>query len=209
MDKSSYSDGFQRFENSSGIGLVTWVKIPLANSAKSAGEQKAFEKQAVLEFIQSHLGEHFQLKSDDFGKPWPLDGKGNISISHSAHHIAIAFHPNSTQGIDIETHRPQLQKVAGRILHASELEKLETALDKQFLLQLFWGAKEAMYKAYGKKQLIFSSQLIVDTLPNEPGTFSGRILLPSQVWKVELQLIQPDTETFLVFVKDVKISERA
>lgn len=207
MDKSSYSDGFQQFENSSGSGLVAWVKIPLANSVKSAGAQKTFEKQAVLELIQSHLGQQFQLKSDDFGKPWPLDGNGNISISHSTHHIAFAFHPLSTQGIDIETHRPQLQKVARRVLHSSELEKLETAIDKQFLLQVFWGAKEAMYKAYGKKQLIFSSQLIVDTLPNETGGFSGRIVLPTQVWKVELQLIQPDSETFLVFVKDVQISE--
>ncbi|MFM2285419.1 MAG: hypothetical protein RLZZ543_916 [Bacteroidota bacterium] len=209
MKKSPYSNGFQQFENSSGSGLIAWVKLPLAKRTVSAAEQKAFEKQAVLELIQAHLGEQFLLKSDDFGKPWPIDGMGNISISHSASHIAFAFHPSTTQGIDIETHRPQLQKVAERVLHTSERDKLEAAADKQFLLQVFWGAKEAMYKAYGKKQLIFSTQLIVDTLPNETGNFYGRIVLPAQLWKVELQLIQPDSETFLVFVKDVQISEPA
>ena len=209
MKKSPYSDGFQRFENPSGSGFIAWIKIPLAQSVRLAAEQKAFEKQMVLQVFQEHLGEDFQLKTDEFGKPWPLHGKGNISISHSAHHIAISYHPVTSQGIDIETHRPQLQKVAQRILHPSELAKLSAVDNSQFQLQVFWGAKEAMYKAYGKKQLIFSTQLIVDTLPNETGFFNGRILLPTQIWKIELQLIQPDSETFLVFVKDVQISEPA
>ena len=64
-----------------------------------------------------------------------------------------------------------------------------------------------MYKAYGKRQLEFASQLITLTLPTlESPLFTGQIILSDAVWNVTLRVIRPDQESFLVFVQDVDIT---
>jgi 4'-phosphopantetheinyl transferase EntD len=108
-------------------------------------------------------------------------------------------------GIDVETTRPQLAKVAHRILHQSELSILEQSIAKQRTLQLFWGGKEALYKAYGKKNLEFSTQLVLSGIEDESDSFQGEIILPDAKWECELSLIKPDEMSYLVYTNSIKI----
>ena len=57
-----------------------------------------------------------------------------------------------------------------KFLSLDELEKV-TSLEE---LTLFWCAKEALYKLYGEKELIFNEQLFVD-VKNKPNNLLGRI----------------------------------
>jgi phosphopantetheinyl transferase (holo-ACP synthase) len=108
-------------------------------------------------------------------------------------------------GIDVETTRLQLSKVADRILHQSELSILEKSKNKQRALQLFWGGKEALYKAYGKKNLEFSSQLVLSGIEDYGDSFKGEIILQDAKWECELSLIKPDEMSYLIYTNKMNI----
>ena len=207
MEKMAQQDGVFYYENADGQGIVAYENLLPRTDKIPVATQKLLDKADLNRLVKQVLGNQFEWESDEFGKPWPSDRNGHISFSHSRSHVAFSFHPKTYQGIDVEEIRPQLHLVANRILHPNELEMLHHAENKQDLLQLFWGAKEAMYKAYGKRQLEFASQLITLTLPTlESPIFTGQIILSDAVWNVTLRVIRPDQESFLVFVQDVDIT---
>jgi len=191
------------FKNLTGSGIVSWMRIEDEKSNWSQGKQ--VEKEAMELLINETMGTGFTMERDAFGKPWPANKTGFISISHSVNWVAFCFHPNQPMGIDIETTRLQLTKVAPRILHQSELSIHEKSQDKQRTLQLFWGGKEALYKAYGKKNLEFSTQLVLSGIEDDSDSFKGEILLPDAKWVSELSLIKPDEMSYLVYTNSMKI----
>lgn len=200
-------DGVFYYENADGQGIVACETLLPRTEKIPVATQKLQNKADLNRLVKQVLGNQFEWESDEYGKPWPSDRKGHISFSHSRTHVAFSFHPKTYQGIDVEEIRPQLHHVANRILHFNELEMLHQAENKQDLLQLFWGAKEAMYKAYGKRQLEFASQLLILTLPSpESSLFTGQIILNDAVWNVTLRVIRPDQNSYLVFVQEVKIT---
>jgi 4'-phosphopantetheinyl transferase EntD len=189
------------FENLAGTGIVSWMRI----EDLKANTNKEAEKDAMSLLIKETMGTNFAIENDVYGKPWPINKTGFISISHSANWVAFCFHPNQPMGIDVETTRPQLAKVAPRILHQSELSYLEKSQDKQRTLQLFWGGKEALYKAYGKKNLEFSTQLVLSEIEDESDSFNGEIILPDAKWESELSLIMPDELSYLIYTNKMNI----
>ena len=189
------------FKNLAGAGIVSWM---LMEDVK-ANTNKDVEKEAMDLLIKETMGADFAMERDVYGKPWPTNKTGFISLSHSANWVAFCFHPNQPIGIDVETTRLQLAKVAPRILHQSELSILEKSHDKQRTLQLFWGGKEALYKAYGKKNLEFSSQLVLSGIEDDSHSFKGEIILPDAKWECELSLIKPDEMSYLVYTSSMKI----
>jgi hypothetical protein len=189
------------FKNLAGTGVVSWMLI----EDVKANTNKDVEKEAMGMLIKETMGTDFAMEYDVYGKPWPTNKTGFISISHSANWVAFCFHPNQNMGIDVETTRPQLAKVAPRILHQSELSILEKSQNKQRTLQLFWGGKEALYKAYGKKNLEFSTQLMLSGIEDESDSFKGEIILPDAKWECELSLIKPDEMSFLVYTNSMNI----
>jgi hypothetical protein len=196
------------YESIDGQGIVSWMQIDLIEGDFNSTLKKEIEKEAMDTLVKEIMGSGFKMERDEFGKPWPFDRDGFISISHSANWVAFCYHPNQSVGIDVETTRLQLSKVAHRILHQSELSILEQSINKQRTLQLFWGGKEALYKAYGRKNLEFSSQLILSEISDESEKFKGEILLPDSKWEFELSLIKPDENTYLIFTNDSRISSK-
>jgi hypothetical protein len=193
------------FENVAGSGIVSWMRMEDVKSGSNLSQRKEVEKESMNLLINEAMGAGFTMKRDDFGKPWPVNKKGFISLSHSVNWVAFCFHPNQPMGIDIETTRPQLAKVAPRVFHQSELSILEKSQDKQRTLQLFWGGKEALYKAYGKKNLEFSTQLVLSEIEDDSERFKGEILLSDAKWECELSLIKPDEMSYLIFTNNVNI----
>lgn len=196
------------FENLAGAGIISWLCIKDLKTSANSAQSKEVKKEAIDQLTRETMGTGYAMEYDVFGKPWPMGRDGFISISHSSNWVAFSYHPNQAVGIDIETTRVQLAKVAPRILHQSELSILEQSINKQRTLQLFWGGKEAMYKAYGKKNLEFSSQLILSEISDESEKFKGEILLPESKWECELSLIQPDENSYLIFINNMNIIDR-
>ncbi len=193
------------FENLAGVGIVSWMRIEDVKPGANSSQSKEVQKEAMDLLIKETMGSGYAMEYDVYGKPWPVNKPGFISLSHSANWVAFCFHPNQPMGIDVETTRPQLSKVAPRILHQLELSILEKSQDKQRTLQLFWGGKEALYKAYGKKNLEFSSQLVLSGIEDECSSFRGEILLPDAKWECELSLIMPDEMSYLIYTNNMNI----
>ncbi|HRF40821.1 MAG TPA: 4'-phosphopantetheinyl transferase superfamily protein, partial [Saprospiraceae bacterium] len=70
----------------------------------------------------------------------------------------------------------KIERLAPRFLNETEMACITT--DHKLLhLHLFWGAKESLYKAYGRKELDFREHIpIAPFIPNPAGgTCSGRV----------------------------------
>lgn len=99
------------------------------------------------------------------GKPYLEQGTAAISISHSRQYVAVALHPQSV-GLDIQVETAQVERVAPKFVNATEWQWVEAAPaeQRQYLLHVLWGAKEAMFKAYGLGGVDFRAHLTVQPL---------------------------------------------
>lgn len=101
-----------------------------------------------------------QVTYDENGKPWLSVPNIHISISHTRQFIAILTSKQPC-GIDIETIHPKIQRIAHKFLQPQEHEdaEKESAINK---LYVYWCAKEAMYKVYGKKNVSLKENIFVE-----------------------------------------------
>lgn len=111
-----------------------------------------------------------EITYDNLGKPG-LDNGWFISISHSEDLVAIILNKNTHCGIDIERYSSKLEVIKHKFLNESDLKSV-TLADH---LTLYWGAKEALYKVYGKKQVLFIEHLFIEDFCADRAGFRGRI----------------------------------
>ncbi len=110
---------------------------------------------------------------DENGKPFLVDSLYDISISHSREFAAVIAAPQSV-GIDIQKIVTKIERIAHKYMRDEEMESLkpETRLEH---LHVYWGAKEALYKAYGRRQLDFKQHIFINPFDYDVtnGSFSG------------------------------------
>lgn len=111
----------------------------------------------ALKFLVKEIGQFYTYK-DEFGKPHLKDTPIGISMSHAKGFGAAAINLQGEVGIDIETERAQIHRIAHKFLHDSETTWATGNGEK---LTKIWTAKEALYKLHGRTQLIFADQLVV------------------------------------------------
>lgn len=115
------------------------------------------------------------LEKDEHGKPHIHDTPWHISMTHSKN-MTAAIGSIHTCGIDIQQWTSKIERVAHKFITAPELEAFpkDEALE---YMHVFWGAKEAMYKAYGKKSLAFKTHIFIDPFEYKATgfSFSGRV----------------------------------
>ena len=98
---------------------------------------------------------------DEFGKPH-LKDKNYLSISHSFTFTAIIISKKKPVGIDIEKQRDKIVKIAHKF---TPIEEYNTIANHEALvskLTIVWGAKESLYKIYGKKKLQFLHHIYIE-----------------------------------------------
>ncbi|MEZ4985158.1 MAG: 4'-phosphopantetheinyl transferase superfamily protein [Saprospiraceae bacterium] len=117
---------------------------------------------------------------DAFGKPHLEHTNWHISISHS-HEWAAAIAAPVPCGIDIQFIVPKITRLAHRFLSKEELSCVcePHALD---MLHFFWGAKEAIYKAYGRKQLDFIQHIHITPFNwvSPKGQAKGKVIIAQE-----------------------------
>ena len=111
----------------------------------------------ALQFLVKEIGQ-FYIYKDQFGKPHLKDTPIGISVSHAKGFGAAAINLQGEVGIDIETERAQIHRIAHKFLHESEATWASGDGEK---LTKIWTAKEALYKLHGRTQLIFAEQLVI------------------------------------------------
>jgi len=97
-------------------------------------------------------------KKDEYGKPYLENSPYFISISHSADYTAVIA-SSKLVGIDIQVITPKIERIISRFAKESEYAQYNSLLH----YHVIWGAKEAMYKAYGKKSLDFKKNMHVES----------------------------------------------
>jgi 4'-phosphopantetheinyl transferase len=170
-------------------------------SENEPNDGKGKHKDLIENLIRNWFGQEYTLVYNEFGKPQLRGGIGFVSLSYCKNWIAIGFSKNAEIGIDVEHKRKQLENIATRFMNASELEDWQQSSRKQDYLQLVWGAKEALYKVYGRKQVVFRENLLVSGLhPAIAERFKGEILIGNQTNSYQLKWFMPDEDTYLVYV---------
>ena len=129
----------------------------------------------LVKILAWKQGINFQFHKDGFGKPWLLNSGKFISVSHSAG-LCAAILASEPCGTDIQRLEPKIEGLAPRFMSSGELE----SLDNSGLLtniHVFWGAKEALFKAYGRKSLDFRQEIFIDPFQfnAEGGSCTGSI----------------------------------
>ena len=98
---------------------------------------------------------------DAFGKPH-LKDKNYLSITHSFTFTAIIISKIKPVGIDVEKQRDKIVKIAHKF---TPIEEYNTIANHEALvskLTVVWGAKESLYKIYGKKKLRFLHHIYIE-----------------------------------------------
>ena len=129
------------------------------HSMKSELHQKGF---LSIRHLLKEVGyTDADLIYDAFGKPHLKDGRF-ISITHSFIFTAIIISKNAPVGIDIEKQRDKILKIAHKFTPIQEYNTIANADALISKLTIVWGAKESLYKIYGKKKLLFLHHIYIE-----------------------------------------------
>jgi 4'-phosphopantetheinyl transferase len=119
--------------------------------------------------------EYSHVNYDEFGKPFMKNRSIHLSVSHSGKYSAAIVSRNFPVGIDIEITSPKIEKIVHKFLSADEVKNIgdESRLEE---LYVCWGAKESLYKLYGKRNLLFQENIFLQPFDyNNDGILSGEI----------------------------------
>lgn len=114
------------------------------------------------------------LVYDEFGKPHLKNGK-HISITHSFTFSGIIISDEVPVGIDIEMQRDKILKIAHKFTPFQEYKTIANHSALVSKLTIVWGAKESLYKIYGKKKLRFLENIYVEDFRFEDEETTGDI----------------------------------
>ncbi|MFM2269679.1 MAG: hypothetical protein RL757_3120 [Bacteroidota bacterium] len=151
---------------------------PFFEAFLNENAEKMLEKQtqsACAEWLTLQITDFkYFTKKDTFGKPFlqPIRPTRRtiplISRSHSADWVAVVAHAHGRRvGIDVQKMTAKMSRIMPRLMSEKELNFIENQkqnwTDAQLLtvFHLFWSAKEALYKAYGKRGLDFGKHIAV------------------------------------------------
>ncbi|MBX2844370.1 MAG: 4'-phosphopantetheinyl transferase superfamily protein [Flammeovirgaceae bacterium] len=123
------------------------------------------------------------ISKDKFNKAILLDSTLHLSISHCKDYAIAIIDKEKSTGIDIELVSPRIQIIAKKFL--SDFEKDNTCWSDEELT-VYWCAKEAMYKLYGRKQLFFNRELKVKK-NSDNASFTGEIIKDELTIPVEME----------------------
>jgi len=141
------------------------------NSMKSELHQKGFL--SIRHLLKEINLNDADLEYDEFGKPHLK--QGYISISHSFNFTAIIYSTHKVVGIDIEKQRDKILKIAHKFTPIEEYKTIANVDALISKLTIVWGAKESLYKIYGKKKLLFLHHIYIEDFKFNEGKTTGEI----------------------------------
>jgi len=142
------------------------------NSMKSELHQRGF---ISIRHLLKEVGYcDFDLHYDEYGKPH-LKDSNFISITHSFNFTGIIVSKKEIVGIDIEKQRDKILKIAHKFTPFEEYKTIANHNALISKLTIVWGAKESLYKIYGKKKLLFLHHIYIEDFRFDEGKTNGTI----------------------------------
>ncbi len=96
------------------------------------------------------------IHKDEHGKAFLVNNDAHISLTHTAEYVAAVINLHSSVGIDMERKSEKLIRTAHKYLSDEEYQVADQEIQK---LCMYWCAKEALYKLYGKKKISFKQDI--------------------------------------------------
>ena len=126
--------------------------------ARFSSEKRQQEWLAIRVLLKELCGEEKEIMYHPSGKPYLKDGSACISFSHTHGYVAVALHPFSEVGVDIEQYGTRVQRVASRFIREDEMVSIKAG-DEVYALLLHWSAKETMFKLMEEEAVDFIEHL--------------------------------------------------
>jgi 4'-phosphopantetheinyl transferase len=143
---------------------------------------------ALTKGLMESMGcEYHGIGKNEFGKPFLKNNPHHISLSHSYPYVLAQVDIAHDVGVDLEQPKEKLRTVASRVFTKTEVDDAANDLVK---LCIYWCAKEALYKVHGRKNILFTDHLKVESFRlATTGTLVGRIIHHSKETIVHLQYL--------------------
>ena len=166
--------------------LLSDSSLARLESMKSELHQKGFL--SIRHLLKEINLNDADLEYDEFGKPHLKEGY--ISITHSFNFTAIIYSTNKVVGIDIEKQRDKILKIA---LKFTPIEEYKTIANVDALiakLTIVWGAKESLYKIYGKKKLLFLHHIYIEDFKFDDSKTTGEIRFNGEQNSYDIEFLE-------------------
>ena len=147
------------------------------------GQLQGLKGHKRLEFLSARLLVHEMtghlmrtpIEKDIFGKPFIPGSTWSVSLSHSGDFAAALLAPGDI-GVDVQRLVDKIVRIAHKFIGDGEQPNLDPVFYTEHL-HVYWGAKEAIYKAYGKKALDFRRHIRILPFSFKPegGYFQGQL----------------------------------
>lgn len=120
--------------------------------------------------------EYVELMSDEQGKPVFQTLPYYLSITHSDEYAGVIISKEFQVGIDIEKIHPKIERIAHRFMNIEDMDTLSFEYEVE-QMYVYWCAKEALYKLYGKRQLNFKNHIFIEPFDYmHYGQIKGKII---------------------------------
>ena len=159
------------------------------DSMKSELHQRGFL--SVRHLLKEAGYSDADLVYDEFGKPHLKDGK-HISITHSFTFSGIIVSDDKTVGIDIEKQRDKILKIAPKFTPVVEYKTIANHDALVSKLTIVWGAKESLYKIYGKKKLLFLHHIYIEDFKFSDQKTKGEIRYNGEISSYDIHFLEFD-----------------
>jgi len=135
---------------------------------------------------------------DEHGKLQFKDLDYSISVTHSGLYSGVIISSNHYVGIDIEKLGDRINLLADKFL--SDEEKLHLPEENQHrYLTVLWSAKEALFKLFGKSNVIFDTNIILYPFElKDRGTLKGKISIGKINREYQLGYEFSDSEDYIL-----------
>lgn len=122
----------------------------------------------------------YKIIKDDHGKPHIVNVQGDISFTHSHNQAAAIYSKSRLVGIDIQIGTEKISRIARKFVSDNEAAYINIHQNKQDYHHILWGAKESLYKAYGRRKVEFRDNLFVDPFVyhSKGGHITGSVKMP-------------------------------
>ncbi len=156
-------------------GLLELTQAEEAEKAQIKGRrQLEWLASRWLLHVVSERRQRGEVLKDRYGKPRLAGSRWEISISHTRDYAAVLIGPTRL-GIDIQTPVAKIQRIAHKFLSTDEQSNVAIHRSQEFL-HVYWGAKESLYKAYGRRSLDFRQNIRIDPFNLEQGATTGSVV---------------------------------
>jgi phosphopantetheinyl transferase len=184
-------------ELATGIEL-TPISQARINTMKSDLHRRSF--MSIRQLLKEFGYKDQDVSYDENGKPH-LNDENKISISHSFHFTAIIV-SNVVVGVDVEKQREKIKKIAPKFTPIEEYESLGNGEDLVRKLTIVWGAKESLYKLFGKQGLLFLHDIFVHDFHIEDGETTAVVTYQATKKEYVLHFLEFEGFTCVYAYKD-------